>query len=67
MRDTLPDDASKKQFDKKAKEAKVIEERRKKDIQDRDKWAQEVAERERNATRGVPDSVKEIIDKWRRS
>ena len=52
--------------EKKAKEAKAIEERRKRDLEEREKWAQEVAERERNATKGVPESVKKMLEELRR-
>jgi Helix-turn-helix domain len=52
--------------EKKAIEAKALEARRKRDEEERLRWQAEIAERERNATKGVPESVKKMLEELRR-
>ena len=53
--------------EKKAKELKASDTKRIREREEFLKWQKEIEEAQRNASKGVPEGVKEMIDKWRRS
>ena len=53
--------------EKKEREAKAAEVRRKRDQEEHAKWLIEIEQSKANASKGVPEDVKEMIQKWRRS
>jgi len=53
--------------EKKERETKAAEARRKREQEDYAKWLIEIEQSKANASKGVPEDVKEMIQKWRRS